>query len=1326
MLSSPDRRGVAGIARTGSDRAWARRARALGLTVLFAAFAAAMAGGPARADAVKGTASLTKEDNFARLVVHLKEDVESDVRTAGSILIIRFKRPVDVPVTRLPDQLPDYVSSARKDPDGTALRLALSRKVKVNAMSAGERLFVDLLPENWSGPPPGLPTEVVQELAERARNAEKMLRQRKQEEARKEAPIRVRASTMPTFVRYVFELPDGVGVSSDLGRDKLALVFNAALNFDLADAKVVAPSNIASIEQRNEPEKTTVEIGLIGEVNVHSFREEKNLIVDVGVQGADRGAELSRMLPNDELRLMKSRQSPSRAAEEAAAPAPAAPPVKKPSSAAPAKAETAAAPTPPPSANRDREVESRIAASVPAAVAPPPLPLDQLERAAPPPAWAAKPASVPADPRPDAPTGTKPKEMAAEEAKVPSKDAPKDTAKDQVDEPAKESAKETAKETTREPAKETAKELAKETAGDRPAAKSAEPAKEQAKDSHRDQARTSDPGAAKRSGEKPAAEAAGQAPRAATAPTVIAEVREESGGLKISFPFSAPTAAAAFLRADSVWLVFDAKATINLDAVIASPQARARGASQLALDNATAVRIQLERPRLAGLSLAGNTWTLALGETIQAPSQQLSVTRNIADMARASVMIPFEQPASQHRLVDPDAGNVLIVVTASAPTRGFIRGQKFVEFRLPETIHGIVVDPLSDDIGVELAPDKVSIGRPGGLTLSAAEMAPERAAAPMRPVLDNDVWKRNRAANFIDHLQELQRQVAEAPEQSRPAARLDLARFYLARELNHEAKAVLDIAVAELKAGSEDASVLVLRGIANILSGYVAEGLKDFAHPVVGGNFDSHLWKAIAAARQGKWAEAREKFKNVEFSISALPLELQRVAVTDSLRAALEVNDYASAANRLNEIEVVGSVGGGKAALAVLRGRLAEALGRDADALVEYGEAMKSGNRAAEVEGRLRDVVLRLRRDEIKSAEALEALETIAVTWRGDMLEVETLRHLSRLYANEGKYRDALVAVKTATRIAPNSAFAREMQDDATKWFGEVFLGDKGDDLPPVETLAMFYEFRELTPIGRRGDEMVRRLADRLAAVDLLDQACELLQYQIDHRLEGAARAQVAGRLAMFYLMNRKPERAIAALRASRIVELAGELRQQRLLLEARAQSDLGRHDLALDIVANVGGREAIRLRSDIYWASKRWRDSAEQIELMYGERWRDFQPLTALEKSDILRAGIGYALAEDVIGIERLREKYAPKMTGEADRAAFDLATKAVAATSAEFAQIAKLAASVDTLEGFLRAMKERFPDATARAPLPPATKSDPTSTGSLPPIPGLRQLRP
>ena len=73
--------------------------------------------------------------------------------------------------------------------------------------------------------------------------------------------------------------------------------------------------------------------------------------------------------------------------------------------------------------------------------------------------------------------------------------------------------------------------------------------------------------------------------------------------------------------------------------------------------------------------------------------------------------------------------------------------------------------------------------------------------------------------------------------------------------------------------------------------------------------------------------------------------------------------------------------------------------------------------------------------------------------------------------------------------------------------------------MPPIDALSLFYDFRELTPVGRRGDEMIRKLADRLVSVDLLDQAAELLQHQVDNRLQGAARAQVAVRLAVIYLM---------------------------------------------------------------------------------------------------------------------------------------------------------------------------------------------------------------
>ena len=247
--------------------------------------------GACQAEPVKGEATLTVAGGFARLVFKLAEDVESEVDTAGTILVIKFKRPINIPIDRLYEAAPDYVTSARRDPDGSAIRLSLARKVSINTMTAGERVFIDMLPDNWKGQPPGLPSEVVRELSERARVAERALRQQRAvNEAKKRPPVRIRASVQPTFVRFVFETPDGVGVSSVLNEQKLTLFFNAALTFDLADAKLAAPSNIASINQKIEGETSAVEVTLIGDVDVHSFREEKNYIIDVAYQQTEKPA----------------------------------------------------------------------------------------------------------------------------------------------------------------------------------------------------------------------------------------------------------------------------------------------------------------------------------------------------------------------------------------------------------------------------------------------------------------------------------------------------------------------------------------------------------------------------------------------------------------------------------------------------------------------------------------------------------------------------------------------------------------------------------------------------------------------------------------------------------------------------------------------------------------------------------------------------------------------------------------------------------------------------------------------------------------------------
>ena len=345
---------------------------------------------------------------------------------------------------------------------------------------------------------------------------------------------------------------------------------------------------------------------------------------------------------------------------------------------------------------------------------------------------------------------------------------------------------------------------------------------------------------------------------------------------------------------------------------------------------------------------------------------------------------------------------------------------------------------------------------------------------------------------------------------------------------------------------------------------------------------------------------------------------------------------------------------------------------------------------------------------------------------------------MARIYSDTGRYGESLAAARTATRLIRIRNWRGRPRTPRRRCSRRSFLGSKGDDLPPVDALGMFYEFRELTPIGRRGDEMIRRLADRLVAVDLLDQAAELLQYQVDKRLEGAARAQVAARLAMVYLTNRKPDRAIAALRTTRIADLSGELRQQRLLLEARAQSDVGRHDLALDIISQHhrprGDPAALRHLLGVAALARGVRTDRTVLRRSLA-RFQTAEPGGEGRhhpRRGRIRAGRGRhragAVPRKICAADERRRR--PRRLRDRQQAE-------PRPSAPNSPQIAKMAASVDTLDGFLREMKTRFPDATARSPeasretgkdsakdfAKDPAKAEADTTGSLPRINGVKQ---
>jgi tetratricopeptide (TPR) repeat protein len=1167
----------------------------------------ALAAGTARAQPIPGEVSVTTENGYVRAIFRFRREVESAVQVSNGVLVLSFKQPVEVSVDRMNSGASDYISAARRDPDGMAVRIALARKVKANLMPAAEQVYLDLLPETWTGVAPGLPEAVVEELARRARDAEKRARQREQlAKWRKEPALRVRVAKLPTLTRYVFPLSSSVAVASDRARDRLTIIFDAPLRFDFADAVAALPPFVTAIEAKLDEDAVSVHFAFKDKVDLRTFREDNNYVVDVAPISAplNKGDAIRRKI--------EEAQAQSAAADNIAQPGVAgAPPQTVPAAAAPS-------------------VHSE-----------PPVPA-----AAPPvqaPAVAAKPqAAAPAAPPPQ-PAATTPPAAPAAPRTVPAAASP-------------------------------------------PAVPAAA-----ANESSREGGRG-----------------------------VKVELQSTGDGLRLFLPFATPTPAAVFRRADMLWLVFDTEVAIDISALQPQRTSVIRGATVTGTDGRV-LRIKLDRPRLTSLAAVGNGWAVTVSDAIEEASIPLVMARAVIGSARASVIVPFDRPSRLHRVNDPTVGDTLLIVTALAPVRGLLKPQNFVEFQAMASAHGLVIQPLADNVHMQMTPEKVVIGRPGGLTLSAQASGLVQGRS-VSAVFDIHEWTRNSDADFFTLRSKLMNQAAAASPEERFEARLNLAKFYMARKMYLEAIGALDAALAAEHAKSDDGGIYVLRAAANIMSGRHSVALADLAKPNVGNQNDSSLWRALAHAEEGKWAEAREGFRNTELLIGTLPIELQRFILQKSVHAALEVGDFEGATNQLHDFETIGAPPEWQPAMSVLRGRIAEGLGRSAEALAAYRAAAESDDRRAATMARLRLAMLRHGMGDIKRTDAIAELETVSAIWRGDETEIEALQMLARLYTKEGRLRDAFSVMRTALTAHAGSDMTRRIQDEAAATFESLFLSGKSEDLSAVDALSLFYDFRELTPVGRRGDELIRRLADRLVTVDLLDQASELLQHQVDHRLQGAARAQVATRLALVHLMNHKPDRALTVLQKTRIADLSDTLRRRRLLLEARALSELRRPEVALEVIAGIKGREADRLRADVLWAARRWAAAAERIEYLLGDRWREWQPLDAVERIDVMRAGIGYVLGDDALGLARLRDRYGAKMADGPDRHAFDVITGPIGVNGSEFRAIAASIGSMDTLEGFLRDMRAGFPDTAAgltprpRPGAAPAAKPAPAANAAPP----------
>ncbi|MDO9586506.1 MAG: hypothetical protein Q7J13_01100 [Brevundimonas sp.] len=780
-------------------------------------------------------------------------------------------------------------------------------------------------------------------------------------------------------------------------------------------------------------------------------------------------------------------------------------------------------------------------------------------------------------------------------------------------------------------------------------------------------------------------------------PSVAVTAAATPARVTLSFAWATPVAAAVFRRGEAVWVVFDAAARLDMSGATAlGPVSDARWTAG---PDHVAIRFAAPEGLAVSAVARGSNWTVVIGgqpvavEGIPVEREDAGEPALVARMAGATRVV---------WLTDPLAGDRFAAVTALAPGKGFADRRRTVDLALLPTAQGLAVETLTSDLSIEAGGDLVTISRPDGLTLSPPSAALNAAAigdgAPRKakhPALILSEWADPGLGGFTARYRQLQdgaaveaMAAADDPRAS-AEARFALARFLVGSGLGYEAVGVLNSIVARAPGMAGEPELRGLRGAARASIGRLEEAQGDFASAAVAGDPASAVWRGYIASTQGDWAAARQAFAAGAAAIDAFPAAWRARFGAAHAMAALETGDLDAARALLEYSFSQNAPAADQLTARLVQARLFELDGRSDRALAVYQAVGRAPLDAVSVPAKLGVVRLSLAKGTMKVDAAANELEGLRWRWRGDATELAVIRQLGQLYLSQGLYREALTALKGAGPGLNRLEGAADIQADLGAAFRMLFLEGGADGLQPVQALGLFYDFRELTPIGADGDEMVRRLARRLVDVDLLDQAAELLKYQVDNRLEGVAKAQVATDLAAIYLMDRQAEPALQAIWSSRTTMLPTALNTQRRALEARALTELGRFDHALEVLGADASPEASEVRAEVFWKQEKWGQAAALYEARLGDRYRDPATLTAVEEARLIRAGIGYSLGRDRAALARLSRNFGPFVPGARAKTALSIALDDGAGGGASSGDFAALAASADTFAGWVAAMK-------------------------------------
>lgn len=754
--------------------------------------------------------------------------------------------------------------------------------------------------------------------------------------------------------------------------------------------------------------------------------------------------------------------------------------------------------------------------------------------------------------------------------------------------------------------------------------------------------------------------------------------------------------AAIFTQGQVLWVVLDGPTAITARSIADMAPGLLKADIQPQVSGFTALRFTMLRPLYPSLQReeGQGVWKLQLSERPQRPLTPLTVNSN-EENGTSVLTITTQTMGTLRNITDPVSMESFTVIPTQASGNGVFPARHYVDADIPETAQGVVVISRSDAVHVLTQPGRVKIQRHGGLRITphAPPVDPEDwegiQGTDGATLFPYEAWKVP-AGGFAAYERQLRQKISDAGRSSSVQnIRLDLVKLYLGEGRAQEALGELEAMRTADPFFYAEHKLAAYRGAANFLLYHLYEARDDFNQPELAVNDELQMWRALVNELLGTGRAPPVTAFYPRYVRHYPPALHQKLAIIGA-DLAIARGDYRTAevlfdglrdSKRLEEV---------KKYVEYMQGLIASKTGQTQTAIATWSKlAGDYADRFVRSRAEYSLVSLLLDQEKISRKDAIKRLEKLRVVWRGDGLELNLLKQLSQLYIDEKDFISGLRTLREVVANFPATPDALAATQRMSQLFVDLFNGGMAKDIPPLDALSLYYEFRELTPIGAAGDHMIQNLADRLVEVDLLERAAGLLNHQVRFRLEEEERSRVGARLALIYLMNRQPQEALETLELTGYGKNPEDLERTRRHLAAQALSGIGKHTEALAMLNDDLSEEAQDLRVNIEWAAKDWHSVAASIEDILGHRKDITAPLSIKESEYLLKLSLAYVFENDRVQLQYLRDYFGPLMKENPNKEVFFFITDSD--TPVDHKNFQRLSADITRIRGFLESYQKK-----------------------------------